>query len=225
MATAQRENRIEGISTDQLCPVAAAVDALGDIRALLILRDLVWHGPMSAADLHERNRSLPPETIEQVLRRLVDAEMVEPVRVTGQPVEHRLTPSAAASVETVVAALARFGSPLLARRPITSAMLAQAVTDAAEHHHDEVVQLDLTALVRLEIAGRTIGVVLAPGLLRPDAGVDPDATLACTQDTFLELLDGTISLNRARVNGEITIEGPAEPVEVLMSLLRRTPHR
>lgn len=225
MATAQRGIRIEDPSTDQLCPVAATVDVLGDIRALLVLRDLVWHGPVSASEVHERNRSLPAEVIDSVLRRLVDDDLVEPMRPAGRPVQHRLTPSGRSSAEQLVEALARFGSPLLARRPLTAAMLGQLVTDAAAHHHGEVVRLDLTALVRLEIAGRVMGVVIAPGLLRPDPGVDADATLACTQDTFLELLDGTNTLKRARANGEVSIGGPAEPIEVLMSLLRRTPHR
>ncbi len=230
MTTTHRAEQRRGdplsADTQQLCPVAAAVDVFTDVRALLILRDLSWYGPQTAPMIHERNQAIAPTVLDDLLDDLEAHEVVERVGRPGDrgPLRFRLT-SEGAAVAPAITALARFGEPFLRRQPITPVALAQLVVDAAHRRHDDVVRLEISAVVGLEIAGRAVRVVMAPGILRTDATAATDVTMACTQDVFLELVTGTTTLRSALLGGEATVAGPLAPVEVLFTLLHRSPRR
>lgn len=206
-------------ATAQLNSVAAAVDVVGDLRAFLLLRDLVRHGPQTVASLHARNPAVGLSGIDALLYALVGSGMVE---WTDDPrgSSFRLT-ELGRTVEPVIAALERFGSPLVRTRPVTPDMLAQAVHDAASACHDELLALEDVCIVALEISGRRMGVVVAPGILRADAAVEADTVLSCTQDVFLELLEGNHRLVDAVSRGDVEVDGPFGPAELVVHLLRR----
>jgi DNA-binding HxlR family transcriptional regulator len=66
-----------GIDYTQYCPVARALDIIGDRWTILILRDLILHGPRK---FHDFQRSLPrisPNTLSSRLKTLEEHDIVE----------------------------------------------------------------------------------------------------------------------------------------------------
>ena len=59
------------------CPVARALDIVGERWTLLILRDLVRHGPQRFADLERRLAGASPNTLSARLKTLEAAGIVE----------------------------------------------------------------------------------------------------------------------------------------------------
>jgi DNA-binding HxlR family transcriptional regulator len=101
-------------SYDQYCPVAEALDVVGDRWALLIVRDLLT-GPLRYRDLQARLSGIPPNILATRLRELEAAGLVQ---------RRELPPPAARTVyeltadgrglEPVVRSLARWGMRRLA---------------------------------------------------------------------------------------------------------------
>ena len=58
------------VSYGQTCPVARALDVVGEKWSLLILRDLVRHGPLRFQELEQRLRGVAPNTLSARLKTL-----------------------------------------------------------------------------------------------------------------------------------------------------------
>jgi len=61
---------------DPRCPVARALDIVGERWALLILRDLVLHGPRRFQDLQTSLMGVSPNTLSARLKTLEEAGVV-----------------------------------------------------------------------------------------------------------------------------------------------------
>lgn len=59
------------------CPIARALDVIGDQWTILILRDLVTEGPRKFQDFERSLRGIGPNTLSTRLKRLEDAGIVE----------------------------------------------------------------------------------------------------------------------------------------------------
>ena len=102
-----------GRSYSQYCPMAHALDLVGERWSLLIVRELV-HGPLRYSDLIDRLQHCSTNALATRLRELEAAGVI---------VKHRLPPPAASTVyeltevgmglRPVLAALARWGARLL----------------------------------------------------------------------------------------------------------------
>lgn len=207
----------------QLCPVAAALDVLGDPSAVLLLRDLLWHGPQTVRRLTERNLPLEHDAVRARLERMEQLGLVEPAPASP-PEAFRLT-ALGRSAEPVIRSLHGFGLDVIRRLPLTPAMICHIVAVGAIDHHDDLVRIDTSAVVGLDVAGRRMSVVLAPGILRADAEVTADVEVACTQDVFIDLLSDLVGVEEAVRRGELEVRGSVEPVVVLFDLLRQPPPR
>jgi DNA-binding HxlR family transcriptional regulator len=62
---------------DPHCPVARALDIVGERWTLLILRDLTLHGPRRFQDFQHNLRGISPNTLSARLKTLQDAGVVE----------------------------------------------------------------------------------------------------------------------------------------------------
>jgi DNA-binding HxlR family transcriptional regulator len=203
----------------QFCAVAAALDVLGDPQAVLVLRDLLWHGPQSERQLVERNAPADAEAVRGRLERMRHVGLVEPV--PNAEIETFRATMLGRSAEPVIRSLHDFGLDVIRRRPLTPAMICHIVAVGAIDHHHELVLVDTSAVVGLEVSGRRMGVVIAPGILRADADVRADVEVACTQDVFVDLLSGLVSVPEAVRRGELAVRGPVAPVALLFDLLRQ----
>jgi DNA-binding HxlR family transcriptional regulator len=62
---------------DIRCPVARALDIIGERWSLLILRDLMLHGPRRFQDFQRSFDGISPNTLSARLKTLEDAGVVE----------------------------------------------------------------------------------------------------------------------------------------------------
>ena len=120
---------------NEYCPVAHALDVVGERWSLLVVREL-QHGPLRYSDLHERL----PRCSTNVL-----ADRLKGLEAGGVVQKRRLPPPAASTVyeltedgeglRPVLAALARWGARTLgppgATADLTPGWLARALQTAA----------------------------------------------------------------------------------------------
>jgi DNA-binding HxlR family transcriptional regulator len=95
------------------CPVARALDLLGDRWTLLIVRDLVLDGPRRFSDLARTIAGSSPAILSNRLKRLEQAELIERRFYSQHPprAEYLLTPKGL-SLAPVLKALRTFGETL-----------------------------------------------------------------------------------------------------------------
>lgn len=62
---------------DDACPVAAALEVIGERWTLLVVRDLLRLGPRRFQDLETSLQGVSPNTLSARLKRLEDAGVVE----------------------------------------------------------------------------------------------------------------------------------------------------
>src|SRR5437867_11522749 len=67
------------------CPVAHTMDLIGERWTILILRDLVLHGPRGFQDFQESLAGAAPNTISSRLKDLESNGLVERRVYSGQP--------------------------------------------------------------------------------------------------------------------------------------------
>ena len=63
--------------SDPYCPVARALNVVGERWSLLVLRDLVLHGPRRFQDLQRSLVGISPNTLSARLKTLEDAGVIE----------------------------------------------------------------------------------------------------------------------------------------------------
>ena len=211
-------------SYGQPCPVAHALDLVGERWTLLIVRDLMF-GPVRFTDLRASLPGLAPNLLSERLRRLVEEGLVEKVD---------LPPPAARTVygltlrgrelAPVVHALARFGveewedpdGDPPPRRLLRGALLALMAPDRlGAATWTAVVELPdgpvgLTVGPRREAVGGGPGGAL--GRLRladppPPGTPPPDVVVRPTLGTLVDLARGRLTPTAARRAGRLATDG------------------
>lgn len=98
---------------DQYCPVARALDVVGDRWTLLVLRELTF-GPQRFTDLKRELRGIPPKVLVERLETLQEHGLVERRAVADAPSRHVYALTAnGEEVREPLRALARFGARYL----------------------------------------------------------------------------------------------------------------
>jgi DNA-binding HxlR family transcriptional regulator len=210
---------------DQYCPVAHALEAVGERWSLLIVRDLL-HGPKRYTDL---SQSLPGIGTNILAGRLRDLEAV------GVVTKRKLDPPAAVTVyeltpygrelEEAIHALGRWGARTLgpptgeeqlapgwSLNAIEGTFLPEAARGAAATY---VLRIgDEVATMRVDD-----GTVVAErgGAEAPDLVLDTDVA------TLFELVARTLSAEDALADGRVQIEGETDEFLRLVSMLSFEP--
>ncbi len=211
-------------SYSQFCPVARALDQIGDRWVLLIVRELLIR-PCRFSDLRTGLAGIASNLLTERLRTLEESGVIERAELPPPAASsiYRLTERGQALLPVVVA-LARWGEPLLAGGQNGDhfagrwlLMLGAAVlrdipaTDLAPL----VVELraDQEPLV-IEVGPEGIEVRLA-GTVGPDLVIDADAT------TIVNLLTGAIDLVEAHRRTSVQISGEPDADSRFATLLSR----
>lgn len=105
-------------SYGQYCPIATALDLLGDRWTLLILRELLG-GPRRYSDLRAELPGIATNLLSDRLRLLAAEGLAEPFEVPAPMARtlYRLTDAGWQYIPPVIAALARFGADRLGAEP------------------------------------------------------------------------------------------------------------
>jgi DNA-binding HxlR family transcriptional regulator len=194
---------------EQGCPIAIALDLVGDRWTLLFLRDLT-HAPMRFIDLQHINPKVSPNLLTKRLRSLqatgivTQRELPPPARA----VVYELDPRAREMLLPILNGLGRFGAYLFEDAPAgpTDALVEQMRRNGVWVLAKGV---DFTATYRFCFAPHDIGLTVGPTVFElsrtpPD---NPDATISSDSVTFTNLFNAGLTLHNAETSGRLRIEG------------------
>jgi DNA-binding HxlR family transcriptional regulator len=211
----------------QGCPVAAALDSIGDRWTLLLLRDLT-HAPMRYSDLQAINPRISPNLLIKRLRRLqadgllVKRDLPPPASATV----YELTPAAREAVLPILNALGRFGALLFESAPNgpTEAVLDQMRRNA---HWVLAKGIDFEATYRFKLGVHDFGLTVGPNTFEPtlEPPAKPTATIVFDSVTATHLFNGGLTISQAEAQGKLRIRGDRSAGLALLARLSLSPLR
>lgn len=214
-------------SYDQACPVAHALDLVGERWTLLIVRDLLF-GPLRFTDLRDGLPGLAPNLLSDRLRRLTAAGLIEQAELPPPAARtvYVLTPRGR-ELGPVIHELARFGVEQWEdpdQRPPPARLVRGALL--ALMAPERLGPPTWTALLRLPETDVQLRVAapdedgsplarLRLAMAADRAAQTPDLELRTTLGTLLELRRGTVTSTSAAREGRLVVHGPDALVEEL----------
>ncbi len=192
---------------EQYCPIARALDVLGDRWTLLILRELSM-GDQRFTDLRDHLPGIAPTVLTQRLRTLVDQGLAD-VKELPPPAARTVYTSTerGRSVVPVLRALARWGMPLLeapsADEPVRPWTAANAAISA---FYDRVAALGIDERYLLRIDGKQF--VLSSVRGGGAAHATPDLELDASAATWIDIRQGRLTVREAIASDRLRVTGP-----------------
>jgi DNA-binding HxlR family transcriptional regulator len=211
-------------SRDDFCPVAKAVETVGDRWSLLVVREML----RGVRHFNELERSIPGISRSILSRRLKELE--QEGLITRRPGTNRVTTEyqltdTGRDVEPVLAALAGWSE----RWFIPQAEAIEVDPDGLMQWIWRHVQLDTLPSSRVVIAfnvlsspPRQFWLVLKPGdvaLCPEHPGFDEDLEVTAHPTALYQLILGRVSLGQAIEAGTVQVDGPAHLVRSLPAWL------
>jgi DNA-binding HxlR family transcriptional regulator len=206
-----------------LCPIARALDVVGERWALLVVRELLL-GPLRFSDLR---RALPNASSNLVADRLRELED------RGVIVRRKLPPPAGAwvyeltewgqALEPIVLALGEWGAripPPPEPRTLSPSSAVLFLQGAARPDPEAA-----PAVGRLELDERVWTVGVAGGRLRAQAGepAGADFSLRTDPETLVDLLEAPDALDAALADGSAAISGDRSALRAMLQTAGATP--
>ncbi|HEY4377568.1 MAG TPA: helix-turn-helix domain-containing protein [Acidimicrobiales bacterium] len=188
---------------EQYCPIARALDVLGDRWTLLILRELL----ISDQRFSELKRHLPgiaPSVLTQRLQAMADEDLIAAKDLPGPATRsiYTLTERGRSAVP-VLSALAKWGMPLLDEPSDTDVVRPwTAVNVAIGAYYDPVAAegVDERYLVRLD--GEEFRLWSRRGGRPPAAEIDlddePDVVIESSARVWIDIRQGRLTMREAR---------------------------
>jgi DNA-binding HxlR family transcriptional regulator len=197
-------------SYEQYCPIAGALDVLGERWTLLILRELL-QGPQRFTDLRRHLPGIAPNLLAERLRSMEEHGLVS---------QEELPPPAARSVYVataegratapVLTALASYGMRTLPSPTAGEVRPSMAVWGALTPRLDPVAASARDLVIRLEIGDRTYDLALRAGRIRrPPAPTTPDVTVSGSPEALVEVCQGSRTLADAAADTSLVVDGSA----------------
>jgi len=188
----------------QYCPIARALDVLGDRWTLLILREIV-SAPRRFSELRRALPGIAATVLSQRLRALEDQALIVALAPDGSARhEYRITPRGQETIP-VMRALARFGMPLLGEPDEADVTATTAINAAIVSYHDPVAAHGTNDHYRFVVDDTTRTVSSTTGLSimsdHADATIESDATV------WFDIRHGRNSFDKAVDAGRIRVAG------------------
>jgi DNA-binding HxlR family transcriptional regulator len=196
-------------SYEQYCPIAIALDVLGDRWTLLVIRELLL-GPKRFTDLQRALRGISPNLLSDRLRDLEEAGLVakQELEPPAARVVYRLTDEGRAARD-VMGSLARFGTRHLPkpseRQNVRPAMAVHATLTP---FLDREAAANVSDHYRLVVDGHSFDLaVTADGVAEADPTTPPDLVLECDAALLVAARQGDANLGEAVADGRLQIAG------------------
>ena len=206
----------------QYCPIARALDVVGDRWTLLILRELTMAGDRRFTDLRRSLPGIAPGLLSDRLRTLSEHGLVT-TRELPPPAARTVyaVTSRGSEAVPVLRALARFGLPLLdppgEDRPwVDPAMAVQAAISA---FYDPAAAVGTDDRYDVVVDGRTFPLASRRGGPDRDPRA-PDLTLTVPAATLLDVRQGRTTLAEALGEGRATLEGSPDTLARMQRVFR-----
>jgi DNA-binding HxlR family transcriptional regulator len=196
----------------QYCPLAKALDVIGDRWSLLIVRELLGRGPLRYTDIRNGLPGVATNLLADRLRELEEAGVIRreaappPVATTL----FRLTPRGE-ELRSVVRALADWGAPLLGESVEGDVFRSDWVRyPAALYLTDAAPQLP-PVTIEVRTGEEPVVIEVAGGVVRthPGPAEDPDAVLSGPPRLVIGVIAGKLTLSEAVARG-LQYEGDPE---------------
>lgn len=204
----------------QYCPVARALDVLGERWTLLIVRNLMM-GPQRYTDLREALPGVATDLLTARLRTLEEAGYVQR-RQLPRPASatiYELT-DAAQRLRLVVLELGRIGLEQLGAPAADEDVTPDALVLSLRPSFRPDVAGDVEESYQLELDGEPYAVTIHPGWAETDRGTAAQSqmTLATSPRKFAELISGAIDRKEALGDDEIRIDGPRRAFDRFLAI-------
>lgn len=206
-----------GRSYGQLCPLACALDLLGERWTLLVVRELLL-GPKRFGELDARLPGAGPNRLSTRLKRLRDAGVTEKAADGA----HALTAYGEA-LRAPVLALGTWGLHLLppvdagsARADMVALVMSGVVTPARLAGIDLTVEVHVDDVFTLSVRDGTMTVRSGPTDHTPAARLHTDA------GTFVDLLLGRADLDASTRSAQVRVENPSPSLAPLFTAFAAT---
>lgn len=197
---------------DQTCPIARALDSVGDRWSILIVREL-FLGPTRYGELLDALESISTDVLAKRLRELEAAAVI----VAMNDGRYELT-GRGRSLAPVLHALGHWGSPLLTPPVSADALTA---TRALQMLVIPAAGVDLSPeqVTELRIDDQRFAVSAGPDGLVAHRGPTPDADATVTTDslTLWGLGSGQLTWADAINSGAVTVDGDTSAAEKLVA--------
>jgi DNA-binding HxlR family transcriptional regulator len=209
----------------QGCPIAVALDVIGDRWMLLLLRDLA-HAPMRFSDLQVINPGISPNLLSKRLRQLQAAGLVtkRDLPPPGAATVYELGSRAKAEVLPVLNALGRFGAYLFQAAPAgpADALLAQMRRNG---HWVLAKGINFEATFRFKLHPHEFGLTVGPTVFEPtrEPPERPTATIESDTVTVTRLFNAGVTLGEAEGQGRLRITGDRNAATTLLDRLSLGP--
>jgi DNA-binding HxlR family transcriptional regulator len=199
----------------QYCPVARALDVVGERWTLLIVRDLLM-GPKRYTDLRDGLRGIATDILTARLRTLEQAgfvrrrELPRPAPATV----YELTEDAL-QLRHAILALGRVGMPTLGGPEAGEDVRPERMVLGLRISFRRDEFAELTETYELTIDGEPFTVDVGAGTVdtRPGTASSPAMRLRTDADTFIALLTGELAPRVAVADDRAALEGEREALE------------
>jgi DNA-binding HxlR family transcriptional regulator len=188
---------------EQYCPVARALDVLGDRWTLLVLRE-VTAGQERFSDIRANLPGVAPGVLSARIHTLVDEGLIA-VKGSGSRPRYVITERGKDALP-VMRSLARFGMPLLeAPSPRRKQRPWSAVQTCLLAYHAPTAAPGAEESYLLRIAGEEF-TLSSGGTL--GSSRKPVLTLEASAATLFRIRKELVSLRKAVKNGDVVVHGP-----------------
>lgn len=209
-------------SYEQYCPLARALDVVGDRWTLLILRELLFQ-PKRFTDVEQRLEGIAPNLLS---RRLKELEAWGLVR------RRRLDPPAAATVyesterarglQGAMLELARWGIPFLGEYDGEEKFSIEWLVPMLEEMADHEAARGVWDVYQFRVGGDAFWVEVADGEVAVRAGEaprEPDLSAEVDVATFMALGFGTLEPMEALAQGRAMATGDLSKAQTALDIL------
>lgn len=209
-------------SYDQYCPLARALDVVGDRWAMLVIRELFF-SPKRFTDLEVRLEGIAPNLLSRRLKELEAAGLIT---------RRRLDPPAASTVyeltekarglETAMLEFAKWGVQFLGTFEGDQAFSLEWLIPAMEEMADRSAGVGVWEVYEFRIDDSAFWVKVADGDLTMRAGRSPepaDLLVETDIETFMGIGFGTIEPEDAVLSGRAHVAGDMTKAERALEIL------
>lgn len=201
----------------QYCPIARALDVVGERWSLLIVREL-FLGPKRYTDLREALPGMWTNLLAERLRELEAAGVIERMELPPPAARtvYRLT-ERGRELEPVLLGLGRWGIPLLSGRTKDGPPVSTSVLLGLRAFFRPAAAAKVEERYEVRVGGEAFSAIVQRGRLELRSGApdSPAATLYGEPAGLLDIRLGRVDVKTAIKRGVLRFEGPAAGVRRL----------
>lgn len=209
-------------SYQQYCPLARAMDVVGDRWTMLILRELLF-APKRFTDIETRLEGIAPNLLSRRLKELEARGLVERRRLDppANATVYEVTP-AGRGLQTAMLELSKWGLQFLGRYEGEEKFSIEWLAPMLEEMADRDAARGIWDVYQMTIGGESLWVEVADGDVRVRLGEpprEPDLAAHMDEQTFMAIGFGTLDPMDALAQGLATAEGDLTKAATALEIL------